>query len=172
MMVVDGCFIIQVIRACMMNKDSDPYGVLSLPGMLSRVQNDLFLLENQLPWKVVDCLFNLTITSDKSSLHELTLVQTCEIMNNPLIIYYLGYKFMDKQRTTWQFRRHLLTNGRDLLVGSSTRNDDVRDLLVGSSTWNEDTEEMRYGYWTAIPSVTHLEEIGVQFNVHHCIYVR
>ncbi|KAM1189591.1 hypothetical protein ACFX2J_025247 [Malus domestica] len=156
MMVVDGCFIIQVIRACMVNKDRDPYGVLSLPGMLSRVQNDLFLLENQLPWKVLDCLFNLT-TSDKSSLHELTLDLTCEIMNNPIITYYLGYKFMDKLRTTWQFR-HLLTN--------------VRDLLVGSSTRNEDIEEMRYKYWTAIPSVTHLEEIGVQFQcapLHTCL---
>ncbi|KAM2958330.1 hypothetical protein FF2_025206 [Malus domestica] len=70
---------------------------------------------------------------------------------------------MNKQRATWQFR-HLLTNVRDLLVGSSTRNEDVRELLVGSSTWNEDTEVMRYEYWTAIASVTHLEEIGVQFK--------
>ncbi|KAM0960470.1 hypothetical protein ACFX2I_025411 [Malus domestica] len=157
MMVVDGCFIVQVIRTCMMNKDRDPYRVLSLPGMLSRIQNDLFLLENQLPWKVLDCLFNLTTTSDKSSLHELTLDLTCEIMNNPIIICYLGYKFMDKQRTTWQFR-HLLTN--------------VRDLLVGSSMRNEDIEEMRYKCWTAIPSVTHLEEIGVQFQcapLHTCL---
>ncbi|XP_068304071.1 UPF0481 protein At3g47200-like [Pyrus communis] len=136
MMVVDGCFLLEFIRRS--NPISRYRDVLSMPEMLSMVKNDLFLLENQLPWNVVDCLFNLTTTSKENSLHFLTSVLIAEVMHNRTI-----HKHSIQ---TWQFR-HLLDNARDLLVGSFSRN---RDSL--------------YKHWTPIPSVTHLEESGVKFQ--------
>ncbi|KAM1078331.1 hypothetical protein ACFX19_026017 [Malus domestica] len=66
-------------------------------------------------------------------------------------------KFVKKIRSREEFLRSCYDQKIDHLSSD-------QDLLVGSSTWNEDTEVMRYEYWTAIASVTHLEEIGVQFK--------
>ncbi|TQD78667.1 hypothetical protein C1H46_035772 [Malus baccata] len=69
MMVVDGCFIIQFLRMDDKFKYLDD-PVFSVPGVYSAVKKDLLLLENQLPWKVVDCLFNLTAEPGDPSLHK------------------------------------------------------------------------------------------------------
>ncbi|KAM1374903.1 hypothetical protein ACFX2I_025404 [Malus domestica] len=147
MMVVDGCFLLELIRG--MNPISIYCDVFSMPEMLSIVQNDLFLLENQLPWKVLDCLFNLTKESVKCSVHFLTSGLIADVMHNWMIQEYSILEIMDNERETWQFR-HLLDNTRDLLVGSLSRNKDL---------------PRRYGFWDPIPSVTQLEEIGVKFQL-------
>ncbi|KAM2855110.1 hypothetical protein FF1_025471 [Malus domestica] len=145
MMVVDGCFILELIRR--RNPISKFHDVFSMPEMLSIVQNDLFLLENQLPWKVLHCLFNLTKISGELSLY----LQTWRLINTVMpyrgIQYFTILETMDNESETWQFR-HLLDYARDLSVGSVARN---KDSL--------------YEHWTPIPSVTHLEEIGVKFQV-------
>ncbi|KAM1189590.1 hypothetical protein ACFX2J_025246 [Malus domestica] len=146
MMVVDGCFLLELIRE--RNPISRDHDVFSMPEMLWMVEKDLFLLENQLPWKVLDCLFNLTRTSIEIPLHQLTLELICQVMNNWCIPTYLILQIMDNERETWQFR-HLLDNARDLLVGSFSRNMD---------------RPRPYRFWDPIPSVTHLEEIGVKFQ--------
>ncbi|KAB2604376.1 hypothetical protein D8674_039568 [Pyrus ussuriensis x Pyrus communis] len=145
MMVVDGCFILELLRE--RNPISMHHDVFRMPEMLSIVQNDLLLLENQLPWKVLHCLFNLTEESGEISLHNFTPVLICKVTNNPFIDVYNILEIMDNERETWQFR-HLLDNTRDLLVGSLSRK---KNLL--------------YGFWDPIPSVTHLEEIGVKFQL-------
>ncbi|BFG25298.1 hypothetical protein CerSpe_115720 [Prunus speciosa] len=59
MMVVDGCFIIELFRRHNLGyRHHDP--ILKTPWMLSTIRDDLLLLENQLPWKVAACLFELT----------------------------------------------------------------------------------------------------------------
>ncbi|CAN6572870.1 unnamed protein product [Malus baccata var. baccata] len=126
MMVVDGCFILELLR-----KSVSPF-----PGRFSTFKNDLLLLENQLPWQVLDCLFNLTKTSEEISLYQLTLELSenmrCTIETGTLEI------------------RHLL--------------DAVRNSLFGSS-WREKREYYRdWSHWTPIPSATHLEETGVKFQ--------
>ncbi|PQM32954.1 UPF0481 protein [Prunus yedoensis var. nudiflora] len=66
MMVVDGCFIVELFRKA---ADEVPIGaddpVFNTTWMRSTLNKDLFLLENQLPWKVVDCLFHCTKEKDK-----------------------------------------------------------------------------------------------------------
>ncbi|KAM1132568.1 hypothetical protein FF1_046948 [Malus domestica] len=62
MMVVDGCYILELLRR----------PSFRVPGWFSTFKNDLLLLENQLPWQVLDCLFNLTKTSQEVSLYQLT----------------------------------------------------------------------------------------------------
>ena len=61
MMVVDGCFIIEFFRKVSMEvqrDEEDPVFNTSL--MTWQIIKDLLMLENQLPWRVLDCLFNLT----------------------------------------------------------------------------------------------------------------
>ncbi|XP_068303833.1 UPF0481 protein At3g47200-like [Pyrus communis] len=145
MMVVDGCFILELIRK--RNPISRDHDVFSMKGMLSIVKNDLFLLENQLPWKVLDCLFNLTKESGENSLHLQTPALIGKVTGKWPIQIYIILEIMDNERETWQFR-HLLNITRDLLVGSLSRNKDLP-----------------YSFWDPIPSVTHLEEIGVKFQL-------
>ncbi|PQQ16990.1 UPF0481 protein [Prunus yedoensis var. nudiflora] len=61
MMVVDGCFIVELFRKYAREvpiDDDDP--VFNTSWMQSALRKDLFLLENQLSWKVIDCLFQHT----------------------------------------------------------------------------------------------------------------
>ncbi|XP_020415576.1 UPF0481 protein At3g47200 [Prunus persica] len=69
MMVIDGCFISEFFLrfANEVNVDNED-GLFSTSWMLLAVINDLLLLENQLPWRVLDCLFELTCESGTSSL--------------------------------------------------------------------------------------------------------
>ncbi|KAM0957290.1 hypothetical protein ACFX2A_025961 [Malus domestica] len=143
MMVVDGCFILELM--CRRSSICRYHDVLSMPEMMSIVQSDMFLLENQLPGKVLDCLFNLTTSSYEPSLHIHTRALICDFMHKIEKVQ-LMLVIKGNIRETWQFR-HLLDNVRDLLVGSLSRN-----------------ENRPYGFWDPITAVTHLEEIGVKFQ--------
>ncbi|XP_004301824.1 PREDICTED: UPF0481 protein At3g47200-like [Fragaria vesca subsp. vesca] len=90
MMVIDGCFLIELFRkhfywsyrkvikkdlvpAEELNIDKDP--IFNMDCMLQYIFQDLMLLENQLPWFVLECLFGLTMEKHVSySLNELVLV--------------------------------------------------------------------------------------------------
>ncbi|GMN29347.1 hypothetical protein TIFTF001_044339 [Ficus carica] len=64
-LVLDGCFIIELFRKQAYEKDlkdkNDP--IFSMSCLFQFLLNDLILLENQIPWMVLDKLFNLTRTS-------------------------------------------------------------------------------------------------------------
>ncbi|CAN6572883.1 unnamed protein product [Malus baccata var. baccata] len=145
MMVVDGCFIIQFLRMDDKFKYLDD-PVFSVPGVYSSVKKDSLLLENQLPWKVVDCLFNLTAEPGDPSLHKFNVSLSS------------GACILIKPDTTERREtRHFLDQVRDLLVGSSRLSECSYDYLVKKKKYS-------YDYWTPIPPVTHLEEIGVKFQ--------
>ncbi|KAB1213108.1 hypothetical protein CJ030_MR5G015904 [Morella rubra] len=62
MMVVDGCFIIEFLRkylemGAVPDKEDSVFNMSWMPWQIGV---DLLLLENQLPWCVLDCLFNST----------------------------------------------------------------------------------------------------------------
>ncbi|KAL6227390.1 hypothetical protein ACLB2K_001348 [Fragaria x ananassa] len=76
MMVVDGCFVIELFRKFLgevLKPKGDP--VFSESWMLTAIKTDLLLLENQLPWRVLNSLFHLTSDAEagKLPLTELTL---------------------------------------------------------------------------------------------------
>ncbi|KAI5327056.1 hypothetical protein L3X38_026452 [Prunus dulcis] len=76
MMILDGCFLLQLFRKacfCVLEKDNDP--VFSVSCTLEHLYHDLLLLENQLPWSVLECLYNLTANcpSQEASLTYLVL---------------------------------------------------------------------------------------------------
>ncbi|KAM1062125.1 hypothetical protein ACFX14_026393 [Malus domestica] len=136
MMVLDGCFIIELLRRCdklVPWDDDDPLEYTSW--MLKVLQNDLFLLENQLPWKVLKCLFDLTKVNDDHSLLALAL------------------KF---------FESSVFNQTPQIKEGVQTKHllDAVRESLI--SLHKPQSTERRY--WEPIPTVTELLQAGVKFK--------
>ncbi|GMY13115.1 UPF0481 protein At3g47200-like [Fagus crenata] len=64
-LVIDGCFIIELFRKVVEEvlEDNDP--VSTRPCMLQFLYHDLILLENQVPWMVLERLYNLTMDSNE-----------------------------------------------------------------------------------------------------------
>ncbi|KAK9281464.1 hypothetical protein L1049_004367 [Liquidambar formosana] len=72
MMMLDGCFIIGFLREINPNDSYNP-GIINVDWMKSQICRDLMLLENQLPYFVLDKLYKMTIRPDeqkRSSLWE------------------------------------------------------------------------------------------------------
>ncbi|PQM40104.1 UPF0481 protein [Prunus yedoensis var. nudiflora] len=64
MMILDGCFLLELFRKELwvdLRDENDP--VFNLSCMLEYLYHDLLLLENQLPWFVLERLYNLTANS-------------------------------------------------------------------------------------------------------------
>ncbi|KAJ6870409.1 hypothetical protein NC652_036143 [Populus alba x Populus x berolinensis] len=61
MMFIDGCFVVQFIH-CVTSKDDDLH---MRDQEVAVVKRDLFLLENQLPYPVLDLLMNLRFTEEE-----------------------------------------------------------------------------------------------------------
>nr|TKR97840.1 hypothetical protein D5086_0000208480 [Populus alba] len=61
MMFIDGCFVVQFIH-CVTSKDDDLH---MSDQEVADVKRDLFLLENQLPYPVLDLLMNLRFTEEE-----------------------------------------------------------------------------------------------------------
>ncbi|KAM0969824.1 hypothetical protein ACFX13_018289 [Malus domestica] len=144
MMVVDGCFIIELFRkyARVVPSDKDDPVFYTL-WMHSALINDLFLLENQLPWKVLDCLFHHTReNNDKPPAYSLS---------------HLALNF---------FRNSTFLQSTQLYGKSGSKHllHIIRHSLLGSYTQLQLTFK---SYWEPIPSVTELLQAGVQFKIRN-----
>ncbi|KAK0589279.1 hypothetical protein LWI29_012052 [Acer saccharum] len=73
-LVLDGCFIIELFRkdADEVIKDPDD-PIFSMSCLLEFLKHDLILLENQIPWPILERLFNMTMVPGGKSLIELAL---------------------------------------------------------------------------------------------------
>ncbi|CAB4292204.1 unnamed protein product [Prunus armeniaca] len=60
-MILDGCFVIQLLWNIVNGKKDDDDPILNMDCMFQYVCHDLLLLENQLPWFVLSCLYRLTL---------------------------------------------------------------------------------------------------------------
>ncbi|CAL9028827.1 unnamed protein product, partial [Prunus brigantina] len=75
MMIFDGCFLLELFRKAFtfeLRNENDPLQnendpVFNVSCMQEHLYHDLLLLENQLPWSVLECLYNLTANSDSPS---------------------------------------------------------------------------------------------------------
>ncbi|KAM1014939.1 UPF0481 protein At3g47200-like isoform X1 [Malus sylvestris] len=74
MMVLDGCFLIELFRkglSILEQDENDPDDtddpVFSVSCMLGYLQHDILLLENQLPWFVLERLYNITAVKNTTS---------------------------------------------------------------------------------------------------------
>ena len=136
MMVLDGCFIIEFFRKISKGEERDNGDhAFDMPWMNWQLLNDLSLLENQLPWLALDCLFNLTKSqTEQSSLPNLVL------------------KAFPLERSTHDNLKpkHILDLLRKSLIGTYT------GKRVGTTASSNPRQ---------IPSVIELVQAGVKFKV-------
>lgn len=137
-LVIDGCFIIELFRKYAfedLRESDDP--IFTMSCMLQFLYHDLILLENQIPWIVLDRLFSMTV----DPFHNKPLVELANIFfyrifssTPPPIIHPI------------QDIKHIL----DLL----------RKMLV-LSTGGQEHSNLE---WKPMPSATKLVEAGIKFR--------
>ncbi|PON95338.1 hypothetical protein TorRG33x02_088600 [Trema orientale] len=141
-LVVDGCFLIELFRKKAykdLRDENDP--IFKTSCLLQFLHNDLILLENQIPWLVLDTLFQLT---KDTSIDKKTLVQ--------LAIEFFGNIFSTTQPPV---QPHDL----DKLKGTKHILDLLRSSLVCfSNMYNAKIP------WKPMPSASRLKEAGVKFK--------
>ncbi|KAH7856617.1 hypothetical protein Vadar_003568 [Vaccinium darrowii] len=140
-MIVDGCFILEIFRkdAWLVHRDIDD-PLYETSWMYENLYHDLILLENQIPWFILERLFNLTLSDheqEQDFLSKLVLAffETTMLMTMP-------GEYKPKGREI----KHIL----DLLHNS----------ILCSSQENEPTEYP----WEFFPHVTELLRAGVKFE--------
>uniref|UniRef100_A0A6M2F8E1 Uncharacterized protein n=1 Tax=Populus davidiana TaxID=266767 RepID=A0A6M2F8E1_9ROSI len=139
MLVIDGCFLIELFRKDHENQlreDDDP--IFNMSCMLQYLYHDLILVENQIPWFVLEHLFRMTAEpGNATTLAQLALQFFRNIFSfhPPSIV------------PPYQGQKHLL----DLL----------RNWLVLSSGEEEDGGTG----WEPMPSVTNLVDAGIKLKV-------
>ncbi|XP_062175663.1 UPF0481 protein At3g47200-like [Alnus glutinosa] len=139
MLVVDGCFILELFRKYMGQVQPDIEDpVFCMTWMNWRLAVDVMLLENQLPWRVLDCLFYLTKShAEETSLPNLV-VSSYEIL--------------------WPPRDNLK---HDHIL------DCLRNSAIGTSTITPAPKTLPRSLITSmaqIPSVIELVQAGVKFK--------
>ncbi|XP_040988736.1 UPF0481 protein At3g47200-like isoform X2 [Juglans microcarpa x Juglans regia] len=115
MMILDGCFILEFL--CRYQKDlmaikGEEDLVPNTSWMPRKILADLLLLENQIPWCVLDCLFNLMPYLKTESCSRLD-----DLVSSPFSKYGM---FPPSARSSTQNHKHLLDCFRNCLVGSCT----------------------------------------------------
>ncbi|KAJ8750368.1 hypothetical protein K2173_014283 [Erythroxylum novogranatense] len=136
-LVLDGCFLIELFRKDDDEKlrDSDD-PIFNMSCMLQYLYHDLILLENQIPWMVLERLFNMTTRPGSKPLVELALKFFSNIFSStppPSVQDHKGHK-------------HMLDLLRAWLVLSSGKEEDVKPG------------------WQSMPSATNLLDAGIKFS--------
>ncbi|GKD80369.1 putative UPF0481 protein, partial [Tanacetum coccineum] len=155
MMVMDGCFIIEF---CFKHEEEN----LFLPNKMqkSRIATDLMLLENQVPFFVLQALFDCTMG------------EASYILTNVLDEYLARYiNLFHTQLPKFSTRIHFDTDStHDHLLGYLHK----RYQLVGAKSSNHiHTEESKHvdekgsqNTYTAVHSIVELDRSGVNFKPH------
>ncbi|OMO93012.1 hypothetical protein COLO4_17151 [Corchorus olitorius] len=143
MLMLDGCFIVELFRKNAyedIREQNDP--IFSMSCMLQFLRHDLILLENQIPWFVLQTLFDITkFPSETKSLIELALYFFANIFQSKTVPLKPAI-FQD------QDIKHIL----DLLRLSSVLPSKVKDCTDLTS-------------WEPVRSLIKLKEAGVQVKV-------
>ncbi|CAL5421170.1 unnamed protein product [Camellia sinensis] len=141
MMIVDGCFLLELFRRdewLVPRDNNDP--VFNTSWMHENLYHDLILLENQIPWFVLHCLFHLTL-----SVHE---QETSFLIK--LVLKFFETMMLMTVPAEFKSRGHEIKHILDLIRGS----------LLSSSENTKPTNTS----WELFPPVTELLRAGVQFK--------
>ncbi|XP_062152643.1 UPF0481 protein At3g47200-like [Alnus glutinosa] len=143
-LVIDGCFLIELFRKkayLVAREEDDP--IFTQSCMIQFLNHDLILLENQVPWMVLEILFNLTKHSNRDFI-PLSLLAV-----NFLSITLLSYGMQPQLMQT-----NMNIQGIEHIV----------DLDRKLSTLSIEDKEERIGGWELLPSATSLVEAGIKFK--------
>ncbi|VVA34118.1 PREDICTED: UPF0481 [Prunus dulcis] len=107
MMILDGCFVIELFRKYPSDEEhidaNDP--IFNMDCMFQYLCHDLLLLENQLPWFVLQHLYDLTLDPnepDRSLTIVMLTVFTSQKPLNHSCDSYLGYVYEDKHDKNYE----------------------------------------------------------------------
>ncbi|GLU11446.1 hypothetical protein SLE2022_281900 [Rubroshorea leprosula] len=144
MLVLDGCFIVELFKkdaGVVQKGENDP--IFSISCMFQFLYHDLILLENQIPWFVLERLFSLTSgPSETKSLLQLAL----DFFDN---IFSSDKSPIQLDLFANQEIQHILDLLRSSLV-----------LPLGEQQGQEESSVS----WQPIPSATSIKESGINFR--------
>jgi hypothetical protein len=123
---------------CIIREEDDP--IFTVSSMIQFLHHDLILLEDQLPWMVLEILFNLTKDSNQDK--PLVLLATNFVSNS-----LLSYGMLSLQCISNQGVKHFV---------------DLLRKLCGSST--EENKGIICRWELLLPSATSLVEAGIKFK--------
>jgi hypothetical protein len=140
-LVIDGCFIIELFcrnASKQLREENDP--IFSMSSVLQVLGHDLILLENQVPWMVLEHLFSMfTAPVSDITLIELAIAFFCDI---------------------YAFRRP--ARSHDHLRDIKHIPDLVKKGMISSIEVDE--EKIPQSGWELIPSATRLVEAGIKLR--------
>jgi hypothetical protein len=143
-LVVDGCFLIEFfLRHTFeeLRKEDDP--IFTISCMIQFLGHDLILLENQVPWMVLEILFDLTKDSNRD-------MPLCQLVANFFHYHFLSYRILPPPQVQ-------MINLKDIKHFV----DLFRKLSTLSSV--EEKKERMQG-WELLPSATRLVKAGIKFK--------
>ncbi|EXC31342.1 hypothetical protein L484_017622 [Morus notabilis] len=142
-MVLDGCFIIELFRkkACQNLRGLDD-PVFEMSCLLQFLYHDLIMLENQIPWVVLETLFNLPFVT---RIDKRPLVQ--------LAIEFFGNIFPTSS-----------SNSLQTLLYPQNEIKHILDMLRNSLVWPSSVTNEADLNWQPMPSVTSLKKAGIKFK--------
>ncbi|KAM5580983.1 UPF0481 protein [Rosa sericea] len=176
MLILDGCFLIELFRkqALFGDRRDDDDPIFNVPWMLEYLYHDLLLLENQLPWFVLEFFYNLIESGNPNSLSKLVMNFFKNSVAAPNMFSYLSPKsgikilhILDMIRNSLVegVEGHMITEpfveGEWHMIGYSP---------VGEEASLEDSMYLPHPFKTnthcqRIPSATALSEAGVKFEM-------
>ncbi|KAM1111793.1 hypothetical protein ACFX2B_044126 [Malus domestica] len=172
MMVLDGCFLIELFRRLYIleldENENDPVEldendtveleendpVFHVPCMLGYLQHDILLLENQLPWFVLERLYDITTVKNTSS-------EGNAIFLADLVEHFFS-QFIWGDGTG--FRKILHPSPNILHILDLMRTLIVMPIENSVSQQNEKNKAQRLSKRQRLPNVTTLSEAGIKFQ--------
>nr|XP_011468617.1 PREDICTED: UPF0481 protein At3g47200-like [Fragaria vesca subsp. vesca] len=150
MLILDGCFLIELFRKAPDEKKQDEHDpIFNVSCMLEYLHHDLLLLENQLPWFVLEFFYNLIESDNHEPLSTVVINFFRDSVADPRILSY------HKPDTTLKIL-HIVDLIRTSLVQEHI--DELEDP-------NAATPKLIYHLPQRIPSAATLSEAGVKFRI-------
>ncbi|XP_008238185.1 PREDICTED: UPF0481 protein At3g47200-like [Prunus mume] len=156
MMILDGCFLLELFRKApyyeLLN-ENDP--VFDVSCMQEHLYHDLLLLENQLPWSVLECLYNLTANSPNQKDDSLTSLVLSFFRQSEADCLMLNSSFKLPVKIL-----HILDLIRAVIVSGL----DEEELQKKKLPVEEQPKKKGPKFLQRIPNTTSLSEAGVRFE--------
>ncbi|CAB4279128.1 unnamed protein product [Prunus armeniaca] len=156
MMILDGCFLLELFRKARyeeLQNENDP--VFNVSCMKEHLYHDLLLLENQLPWSVLECLYNLTANSPNQRGDSLTSLVLNFFMQSEADYLMLNSSFELPYKIL-----HILALIRAVIVSGLDDEEQQKKKLPAEEQQKKKGPKLPQ----RIPNATSLSEAGVRFE--------
>ncbi|XP_024179083.1 UPF0481 protein At3g47200 [Rosa chinensis] len=163
MLILDGCFLIELFRKkSFVERQDENDPIFNVPCMLEYLYHDILLLENQLPWFVLEFFYDLIeggLTGHRNSLSKLVIDFFKNSVADPNIFSNLNPNIFSNLNPESDFKiLHILDLIRISLV------EGLEDPSPHMEARTSDTFKLIRHLPQRIPSATALSEAGVKFE--------